>query len=110
MGRGRARRSALAGSLHGPFTCAECEGIVTLLELSPEGQYRLRELYSGRSETAFVSTGAFHWDASGEVITLDGMSPLRLYKVGAGRLWALDLAGQVIKGGLAERYVLTKAE
>ena len=101
---------AWAGPYQGLLPCADCEGIVTLLELTAEGHYRLSERYAGRSETPFVTSGTFTWDDTGSVITLDGFDWPRRYMPGQGLLRALDLEGRVIKGDLAAAYVLTKAE
>jgi uncharacterized lipoprotein NlpE involved in copper resistance len=99
-----------AGPYQGLLPCADCAGIVTLLELSPDGTYRLQEIYAGRSDNPVDHSGSFTWDEAGAVISLDGFDPPRRYKVGTGQLWALDLAGRVIEGGLAAAYILTKAD
>lgn len=99
-----------AGPYQGLLPCADCAGIVTLLELTEDGHYRLNERYERRSETPVVQSGAFVWDDTGAVIALDGFDPPRRYKLGQGKLWALDLAGQVIGGDLADMYILTSAD
>ena len=101
---------AWAGPYQGLVPCADCEGIATLLELTNDGHFRLNERYEGRSAAPVQSDGTFTWDAAGNIITLDGTDPPRRFRVGAGRLWMLDLSGQVITGDLAEAYVLTKAD
>ena len=99
-----------AGPYQGLLPCADCAGIVTLLELSEDGHYRLNERYEGRSDMPVAHSGAFTWDDTGSVITLDGFDPPRRYKLGQGRVWALDLDGRVIESDLAEAYILTKAD
>ena len=79
-------------------------------ELTPDGGCRLHETDAGRSEVPVDHSGSSTWDEAGAVITLKGFDPPRGYKVGAGRLWALELAGQVIEGALAQAHGLTKAE
>ena len=49
------------------------------------------------------------WDEKGSEITLAGLGEAsRRYKVGEGKIWHLDNEGNVIKGDLAQRYILKK--
>jgi uncharacterized lipoprotein NlpE involved in copper resistance len=97
------------GQYKGLLPCADCEGIATTLTLSSDGSYQRVMYYRGKTEDAFVDRGTFSWDDSGSVIRLaleDGSS--QSYKVGENQLWHLDREEQMIKGDLADQYLLKK--
>lgn len=98
-----------AGHYEGTLPCADCVGIETVLELRDDGSYALHETYIDRGGP-FVHEGHFVWAADGGSITLDAAGDGRRYKVGEGRIWHLDKAGQMIEGALAPSYILTKRE
>ena len=108
---GDTSRNALdwAGRYEGLRPCADCEGIRTVLDLTAEDSFVLRESYEGKGDgKAFVTKGKAVWDAAGSVITLGKGNDQRRFKVGEGRIWHLDQEGQRIDGALADSYILTK--
>ena len=94
----------------GILPCADCEGIETKITLSANGTYEYKASYLGKNDALEESyTGPFVWDEKGSEITLVGLGGAsRRYKVGEGKIWHLDNEGNVIKGDLAQRYILKK--
>lgn len=76
-----------AGAYEGVLPCADCPGINTHLTLKPDGRYELSTQYLDRQASPTVVGGKFAWNASGNVITLDGSG--QRYAVGEGRLLLL---------------------
>lgn len=108
---GDTSRNALdwAGRYEGLLPCADCGGIRTVLDLTTDDSFVLRESYEGKGDgKAFVTKGKAVWDAAGSVITLGKGNDQRRFKVGEGRIWHLDQEGQRIDGPLADSYILTK--
>lgn len=98
------------GTYRGTVPCASCEGIEVTLTLNPDHTYRLVTNYLGRNDALEQeNTGSFTWDRTGSIITLEKVAQgPDQYKVGENRIWQLDKNGQVIKGKLADHYILTK--
>lgn len=98
------------GLYTGLFPCADCSGIETQLELKPNHQYQLTEVYQGKGDgKEFKSEGTFSFDPSGTIITLDQNAEKRKFFVGENQLEARDIeTGEKIESTLAEHYVLTK--
>lgn len=100
-----------AGSYTGIEPCASCEGIKTTLKISQDGNYTLTSEYLGVDEpTVNVQNGKFSWK-DGNTIELDGFKPGEgspYFKVEENKVRHLDLEGNVIKGDLANNYVLNK--
>lgn len=98
------------GTYRGILPCADCEGIETKITLSANGTYEYKASYLGKNDALEESyTGPFVWDEKGSEITLAGLGGAsRRYKVGEGKIWHLDNEGNVIKGDLAQRYILKK--
>ena len=98
------------GLYTGLFPCADCSGIETQLELKPNHQYQLTEVYQGKGNSKeFKSEGTFSFDPSGTIITLDQNAEKRKLFVGVNQLEARDIeTGEKIESTLAEHYVLTK--
>jgi uncharacterized lipoprotein NlpE involved in copper resistance len=95
------------GTYKGVTSCADCEGIETELILNKDLTFVLKTKYLGKEkENIFEEKGNFTWNASGSFISLNGI-PYQ-YKVGENTLTQLDLAGKVITGLLADKYVLKK--
>jgi uncharacterized lipoprotein NlpE involved in copper resistance len=100
-----------AGTYFNVMPCASCEGIETWLTLKPNRTFELKTNYLGLNDAREeIFTGTFEWDSSGSTIQLKGLigdTPGK-YKVGENRVWHLDQEGNIIKGALAERYILNK--
>ena len=100
------------GTYAGIVPCANCQGIFTQITLRRNSTYTIQTEYLGKEESsAETYTGTFEWDASGSVITLNGMaeqSGPSHYKVGENILFQLDMDGNVITGELAANYTLAK--
>ena len=72
--------------------------------------YTLKTKYLGKGDgKVFQEAGSFVWDKTGGIISLEGLrgSPSQ-FKVGENRLIQLDMDGNAITGGIAEKYILTK--
>lgn len=98
------------GVYKGVVPCADCEGIETTLVLNPDNTYVLQTLYLGKGDpTVREKTGSFTWAADGLTITLSGIenAPTQ-YRVGENQITQLDMAGQMVTGDLAAKYVLAK--
>lgn len=100
-----------SGTYSGILPCADCEGRETTIELKQDGSYFLTNIYLGKSAEEFIENGSFVWSPDGSRIRL--INPQRpadfqQYQVGENRLFHLDLNGKIIKGYLAEMYVLKK--
>ncbi|PZX53162.1 copper resistance protein NlpE [Algoriphagus chordae] len=98
------------GTYEGIVPCASCEGIETRLTLNTDLTYKLVTNYLGRNDALEQeNTGSFTWDKTGSIITLAKVAQgPRQYKVGENRIWQLDMKGKIIKGDLADHYILTK--
>lgn len=98
-----------AGSYHGVMPCADCPGISTALSIREDGSYELQTRYIDRGDSIFVEQGGFTWDPTGSYITLNTGEGIK-YQVGENQLFALDMEGNRIEGGLAKHYILKKAD
>jgi copper homeostasis protein (lipoprotein) len=99
------------GTYAGVTPCADCEGIITTLQLKQDNTYRLRQQYGSKGTKGFEKEGSFEWNKNGNVIMLQGIKEgdgPRFYKVGENRVVQLDLQGNEITGNLAPMYTLTK--
>lgn len=99
------------GTYIGVTPCADCEGIITSLQLNSDATYVLRQQYGGKSNKTFEKQGKFLWNEEGSTIRLQdikqGEAPTQ-YKVGENRIIQLDLEGNEITGNMASMYVLAK--
>ncbi|WP_209329515.1 copper resistance protein NlpE N-terminal domain-containing protein [Lunatimonas salinarum] len=99
------------GTYSGVVPCADCEGILTVLELKKDETYVLKSTYVGKSSEGFLSEGTFTWNELGNVITLEGMAQgPNQYLVGENQLFQLDMQGNRITGDLAAKYILRKQD
>lgn len=99
------------GTYKGTLPCADCAGIDYTLTLSEDETYTLTQVYQGKEEDGgqFTSSGKFHWDTKGSVITLeDGSETPNQYFVGENLLMKLDINGEKITGDMATLYNLKK--
>jgi copper homeostasis protein (lipoprotein) len=97
------------GIYKGVIPCADCEGIMTTLEITSEGFYKLSTKYLGKSYESNEQIGNFSWNKEGNTIVLGGIKngPAK-YFVGENSLIQLDMEGEKITGNLAEKYILSK--
>lgn len=98
------------GTYQGTLPCADCAGIDYTLTLNEDETYTLAQVYQGKgSSDPFTSSGKFHWDTQGNMITLeDGSETPNQYSVGENMLMKLDISGQKITGDMATLYHLKK--
>ncbi|MDO5608408.1 MAG: copper resistance protein NlpE [Capnocytophaga sp.] len=94
-----------SGDYFGVIPCASCPGINTYIRISDDGTYEKNTQYREEKDGFDTEKGKFTWSDDGSAITLSDES---LYRVGEGELVMLDADGQMIKGELAEAYVLKK--
>jgi uncharacterized lipoprotein NlpE involved in copper resistance len=98
------------GMYKGVLPCADCQGIETVLVLNADNTYLLRTNYLGMPDAQAVEkTGSMTWNAEGNTVTLGGIENApNQYFVGENKVIQLDLAGKMITGQLADKYILTK--
>lgn len=97
-----------AGTYSGYVPCADCDGIVTYLVLSPDMTYRMEETYAGKSDTALRYNGT--WLRDNKKIVLDNKGSVRASYLPEGdRLIQLDIEGNRITGNLGDKYMLSKS-
>jgi uncharacterized lipoprotein NlpE involved in copper resistance len=99
-----------AGMYKGVVPCADCEGIETVLILNSDNTYLLRTNYLGKPDAqAIEKTGSFTWNPAGNTVILGNIenAPTQ-YFVGENQVIQLDMSGNRITGGLADKYILAK--
>lgn len=100
------------GTYEAVLPCADCEGILTRLNLSAEGTYTLETKYLGvEEETEDKVEGTFEWREGGNSIKLDGIeegSRSPYFKVEENRVRYLDMEGNEVDGAMADLYILEK--
>lgn len=94
------------GKYSGTLPCADCSGIITVLELT-DSQYTLTLTYEGRGDEPFEKEGGYNID--GNILMLDYKTekPTK-YIIGDNYLKLLDEDGKEIEGSLSEMYILKK--
>jgi len=99
-----------AGTYKGVLPCADCEGIQTSITLNEDMQYSIKTKYLGKMNgTEQVQTGVFSWDKDGSTLNFEGTKNFPdKFKIGEQTLTQLDPEGRMIKGVLAEDYILKK--
>lgn len=98
------------GTYTGTLPCADCDGIRTTVTLHDDGTFDRELVYLGKSDSPFLQTGQFSWNAAGSAVSLaldDGTA--QMYQVGENQLFQLDQAGKRISGDLAAQYVLRQS-
>lgn len=95
-----------AGTYEGTLPCADCPGIRTRLELTPQGQYELQTRYLDRQQAPTVQRGNFVWQPDGSTIRLDKAGDEQSFFVAEGRLIQLYQDGSRPSGPLAPHYEL----
>ena len=99
-----------AGMYKGVVPCADCEGIETVLILNSDNTYLLRTNYLGKPDAqAIEKTGSFTWKSAGNTVVLSNIENApNQYFVGENQVIQLDMSGNRITGGLADKYILAK--
>lgn len=98
------------GSYKGVLPCADCEGIATEVVLNYDQTFVIKTKYLGKGDGEILKKkGNFVWVKTGSTILLKGMKgrPSQ-FKVGNNQLIQLDMEGKIIRGAMAEKYVLKK--
>jgi uncharacterized lipoprotein NlpE involved in copper resistance len=95
------------GVYTGTIPAASAPGINVQIRLNLDETYEVWYQYIDRPDD-FTEKGAFKWDQTGSIITLDTKDFPPYYKVGENILIQLDMQGNVITGSLADNYVLHK--
>ncbi len=98
-----------AGIYGGFVPCADCEGIITFLQLKPDMTYSLEETYYKKDEKVFRITSTWKMENGKVVLYENGKVKLSFLPDG-NKLWQLDHEGNRISGNLGDKYVLNKQE
>lgn len=99
------------GIYTGTLPCADCEGILTLVQLNSDLSYIHKTKYLGKDKTIFGTTGNFDWSDDGSTVTLIDGSGEHIgpsFLVGENILFMLNSEGKRITGVLEEMYKLKK--
>jgi uncharacterized lipoprotein NlpE involved in copper resistance len=98
-----------SGTYQGIIPCAHCEGIKTSITLNTDGTYSRTIQYLGKEDSSSTENGKYTWNDEGSEISISiGETETQAYKVGENKLFHLDREGNVIKGDLADNYILQK--
>ncbi|MFD0700017.1 copper resistance protein NlpE [Myroides pelagicus] len=98
-----------AGTYQGVLPCADCPGIETTIVLNQDGTFSKVTVYQEKADAKFEDKGAFTWNDKGSIVVLKTETgETSQYQVAEGSILALDTAGNVIEGELAENYRLAK--
>jgi copper homeostasis protein (lipoprotein) len=96
-----------AGIYAGSIPSADGSGINAQITLRSDESYTISYNYVDKPGV-FTESGTFNWDEAGKIITLKHTTFPPYYKVGENHLLQLDMKGKVIKGILADQYMLKK--
>ncbi len=99
------------GVYRGELPCADCEGLLTTVYLNKDMSFTRKTTYLGKSDSVFIESGTFTWNAQGNTIALapTGKTQSTQYFVGENTLTQLDLEGNKIAGMFANAYILSKS-
>ena len=98
------------GVYKGLLPCADCEGIETEIVLNSDLTFVKKTKYLGKEDMKGIDEkGSFSWNKDGSTIILKSIDQdASHYKVGENTLIQLDTQGNIIKGDLAQMYILKK--
>jgi len=96
-----------AGVYAGTTPAADGPGINVQITLRADESYSIVYNYIDRQNTA-TESGTFSWNEAGNTIILKDTTFPPYYRVGENHLLQLDMKGNVIKGNLADLYILKK--
>ncbi|BAV09592.1 NlpE-like protein with OB domain [Filimonas lacunae] len=90
----------LDGLFADTLPCADCEGIITVLDLNADSTFTLEQEYLGTKEGGHISYQLGKWSAVDSILTLNEITEgNRQYKiVGTNELQTLDNEGVIITG------------
>lgn len=94
------------GAYFGTLPCGSCPGINTLIILNKNKTYEKTVEYLESNDVPKTTKGKFTWNKEDSIITLEN----NFYLVGKKQLFRLDKNKKVVKGELAENYILNKTE
>jgi len=98
------------GIYMGVIPAADCPGIAVVAIFNTDGNYKITYQYIDRSVDVVTFTGSYTLDGKTKMITLDGGNLPSYYMLKKHSLIQLDMAGQEIKGKLADNYKLRKVK
>ncbi len=96
-----------SGTYLGVIPCADCLGIVRVLELNADDSYQLSSEYLGKAKERVVERGNFNWSSDGGKVILDDE---KRYWINENAVVMLNWEGQRIERELSHRYRLSKTE
>ena len=98
------------GVYKGILPCADCEGIEIEIILNSDLTFVKKTKYLGKENfNGIDEKGSFTWNKEGSTIILQQINEgSNQYKVCENTLTHLDMEGKIIKGDLAEKYILKK--
>src|SRR5690554_481940 len=98
-----------AGVYEGQNACADCEGIITTVDLKTDKSFVLSQEHIGKSrdQVNFSESGTATWDEDGSLILETGKFKIR-FQVSQNELTLLDMSGNVADGELENFWVLKK--
>jgi len=99
-----------SGVYLGQLPCADCEGILTEVQLFEDQRFTHHAVYLGKSKEVYSTSGNFKWNENGNSIVLfnTANTSIAAYHVGENKLFLLDQDGKRIEGELAGLYTLEK--
>jgi uncharacterized lipoprotein NlpE involved in copper resistance len=97
-----------AGVYEGTIPSAGGSGINVSMELFKDQSFEMSYDYIDKGLEPFIWKGKFKWDDTGNIIILDMKDGPNYYKVEKTKLIQLDMQGKLIKGKLADDYVLNR--
>ncbi len=95
------------GVYHGVLPCADCAGILAMIELNENNTYTLSTSYIGKNNAGLKKSGDFTWNDAGGEITLNGLNDSipPVYKVGENRLIPMNPS---VDKARRDQYLLTR--
>lgn len=95
------------GTYKGELPTASGPGVIVTIELGNDTFKK--EVTYNKDKTSVKSEGKYTWDATGSIITLEGLKDEpNKYKVGENTLTQLDMDGKEIKSESGLNYTLKK--
>ena len=102
--------STIVGVFTGKIPCASCEAIVYEVQLNENNTYEQSLTYKGESETPIINKGSYVISNDGIIQLNENANTLNYLKKVPKGLLLLDKNGEMIKGALANHYLLTPKE
>jgi uncharacterized lipoprotein NlpE involved in copper resistance len=96
------------GVYNGKIPLASGVNIETRIRLNGDQSFEIMYKYIDFPDRTVIWEGSFQWDDMGDIITIDIIDAPTHYRVGSNKLIQLDDNKNMIKGKLADSYVLKK--